>query len=62
MIYNIINKTQIERKNTITEMKTTPEGLNSRLNDTGEQIRELEDRAVEIPEAGQKKRKKKQKK
>ena len=31
-------------KNTITEMKNTLEGINSRLNDTEEQISELEDK------------------
>ena len=30
-------------KNTITEMKNILEGINSRLNDTEEQTRELED-------------------
>ena len=31
-------------KDTITEMKNTLEGINSRLNDTEEQMSELEDR------------------
>ena len=38
-------------------MKNILEGINSRLGDTEEQIRELEDRVVEITEAGQKKEK-----
>ena len=49
-------------KNTITEMKNILEGINSRLNDTEEQISELEDRAGEITAAEQKKRKKNEKK
>ena len=44
-------------KNTITEMKNTLEGLNSRLNDTEEWISELEDRIVEITANEQKKEK-----
>ena len=42
-------------KNTITEMKNTLEGINSRLDDTQEWISELEGRIVEITEAEQKK-------
>ena len=38
-------------KNTITEMKNTLEGVNSRLNEAGEWISELEDRVVEITAA-----------
>ena len=34
--------------NTITEMKTTLEGSNSRVTEAEEQISELEDRMVEI--------------
>ena len=45
-------------KNTITEMKNTLEGINSRLNDTEKQISKQEDRVVEITDAEQKKRKK----
>ena len=41
-------------KNTVTEMQTTVEGINSRLNDTKEWIRELEDRELEITAAEQK--------
>ena len=40
-------------KNTITEMKNTLEGINSRINNTEEWISELEDRAVEIADAEQ---------
>jgi len=35
-------------KNTITKMKNTPEGINSRSYDTEEEIWELEDRTMEI--------------
>ena len=49
-------------KNIITEMKNTLEGINSRLNDTEEWIRELEDRVAEITAAEQEKRKKNEKK
>ena len=42
-------------KNAITERKNTLEGINSRLYDTEEQISELEDKAVEITQAEQKK-------
>lgn len=35
-------------KNTVTEMKNTLEGINSKLNDTEEWINKLEDRVVEI--------------
>ena len=44
-------------KNTITEMKSTLEGNNSRLNEE-EWLTELEDRVVEIIMAEQKKKKK----
>ena len=50
-------KEQTEMNNTITVMKNTLEGINSRLNDTREQISELEDRIVDITEAEQKKEK-----
>ena len=49
-------------KNKITERKNTLEGINSRLNDTEEWIRELEDRVLETTAALQKKRKKNEKK
>ena len=38
-------------KTTITKMKNTLEGLNGRLNDTEEQISDLEDRMVEFTAA-----------
>ena len=41
-------------KNTRTEMENTLEGINSRLNDTEEQISELDDRIVKITNAEQK--------
>ena len=44
-------------KHTITEMKNTLEGINSRLDDIKEQISKLEDSAVEITQAEQKKEK-----
>ena len=44
-------------KNTITEMKNTLEGINSRLNDAEKEISELEDRVVEITNTKQKKKK-----
>ena len=34
--------------NTITELKTTLEGINSRITEAEEQINDLEDRIVEI--------------
>ena len=43
-------------KNTITEMKNTLEGINSRLNDIKAQISNLEDKVVEITAIEQKKR------
>ena len=48
---------KMKMKNTITEKKNTPEGVNSRLNDTEEWISELEDREVAITDAEQKKEK-----
>ena len=42
-------------KNTITEMKNSLEGINSRLNDTEKQISKLEDRVVKITATKQKK-------
>ena len=44
-------------KNIIIEMKNTLEGINSRLNDTDDWIRELEGRVVEINAAEQKREK-----
>ena len=46
--------------NTITEMKTTLEGINSRITEAEEQISDLEDRMVEFtaPEESKEKRRK----
>ena len=44
-------------KNTVTEMKKTLEGINSRLNDTEEQIRKMEERVAETTESGRKRKK-----
>ena len=44
--------------NTITEIKNTLEGINRTINDSEEQISELEDRRVEITVMEQKKEKK----
>ena len=46
----------MELKNTITEMKNTLEGSNTRLNEAEEWIREVEDRVVKIIATEQKKR------
>ena len=46
-------------KYTITEMKNTLEGINSRLDDIKEQISKLEDRGMENTEVEQKKDKRK---
>ena len=48
--------------NTITEMKTTLEGINSRITEAEEWISDLEDRMVEFTAAEQSKRKKNEKK
>ena len=50
-------KEQTEVNNTITEMKTTLEGINSRITEAEEQISDLEDRMAEITAAGQNKEK-----
>ena len=47
-------KTHTEMKNTIMETKNTLDGINSRLNDTKEWIRELEERELKITAAEQK--------
>ena len=47
-------------KNTITEVKNTLEGINSKVNDSEEQISELEDKAMEITATGQKKKNEKE--
>ena len=44
--------------NTITKMKTTLEGINSRVTEAEERIRELENRMVEITATEQNKEKK----
>ena len=49
------NRTKL--KNTVTESKNTPKGINSKLNDTEEWISDLEDRVVEITATEQKKEK-----
>ena len=41
-------KEQIELNNTTTKMKSTLEGISSRITEAEEWIRELEDRVVEI--------------
>ena len=46
--FNKESNNQIEVKSTITEIKNTLEGINSRLNDTGQQMSEPEDRVVQI--------------
>ena len=48
--------------NTITEMKTTLEGINNRITEAEEQISDLEDRMVEFTAAEQNKEKKNEKK
>ena len=52
-----IKKNKTEMKNTIPDKKKkkSPKGINGRLDGTEEQISELEDRVVEISEAGEKK-------
>lgn len=51
-------KNQSELRYTITEIKNTPEGINSRLDNTEEHTSELEDRVVETTQDEQKKEKK----
>ena len=41
----------------MTEMKNTPEGINSRKNETEEQVSDLEDRSLEITATEQNKEK-----
>ena len=48
---------QTEMNNTITEMKTTQEGINTRITVAEEWISHLEDRMVEFTSAGQNKEK-----
>ena len=42
------NKEQTQMNNIISEMKNTLEGINSRITETEEWIRDLKDRMVEI--------------
>ena len=48
---------QTEKNNTITEMKTTLEGINSRITEAEEEISELGDKMVEFTAAEQNKEK-----
>ena len=50
-----IKKSQNEVKNTITEIRNILVGINNRLDDTEEWIRDLENRIVKIIQAEQKK-------
>ena len=52
-----IKKNQSELKNTITEMKITLQGTNSRLDYAEEWINDLDDRVVEITQSNQQKEK-----
>ena len=45
-----MKKNQTKLKNILTEMKDTLEGINSRLNDTGNWIGKPEDRVAEMTE------------
>ena len=51
-----IRKNQSKLRNIITEMKNTPKGINSRLDDTVEWISRIEERAAEITQHEQKKK------
>ena len=51
-----IKKNQTKLKNILTEMKDTLEGINSRLDDTVEWISKIEERAAEITQSEQKKK------
>ena len=53
-----IKNNQTETHNKISKMKNTLEGINSRLNDTEEEISELEDRVEEITDVEKKEKKK----
>lgn len=48
-VFNKEPNNQIEVKSTITEIKNTFKGINSRLNDTGQQISEPEDKSSANP-------------
>ena len=54
-------KSKQTMNNTISEMKTTLEGINSRITEAEEQISDLEDKIVEITTAEQNKEKKNEK-
>ena len=54
-----IKKTQSIMNNAITEIKSTLEVTNSRINEAEDRISEMEDRMLEINEAERKKREKK---
>ena len=56
-MYEDIKNKQTETNNTITEMKTTLEGINSRITEAEEWIRDLEDKIVEVTTAEQNKEK-----
>ena len=47
--------------NTVSEIKNSLEGINSRITEAEEQTSDLEDKIVEITKAGQKKEKKDEK-
>ena len=49
-----IKKNQTELKSAITEIKNTPESINSRLHDTKEHNSDLEDREAKTIQAEQK--------
>ena len=50
-----IKRSQSIMNNAITEIKSTPEGTNSRITEAEDRISEVEDRMVEINEAERKK-------
>ena len=50
-----IKKSQSIMNNAITEIKSTPEGTNSRITEAEDRISEVEDRMVEINEVERKK-------
>ena len=52
-----IKKSQIIKNNAITKIKSTLEGMNSRMTDAEDRMSEVEDRMVEINESERKKEK-----
>ena len=52
-----MKKSQSELKNKITEMKTTLEGIKSRIGDTEEGLSDLEDKIMAITQSEQQKNK-----